>query len=253
MPADPLNPAILLPAALIVLVAGTLKGSIGFGFPLLAVPAVAMLIGTRSSIVVLSVGILVTNVLLLVRRPVNGAVIRRFLPMIATIVPSTILGSVLLNRVDGQAISVFVGVTSLLFALISIARVQIVIPPRVERVASPIIGIAAGVLYGATSILGPIFALYLHGIGLEKRAFVYGITLLFAAGNVVQVLSYGALGLYSGGLLLAGALLTPVALVGQQIGFRLQDRMDPRRFRQLIVVVVVLSSLNLMARGLGLY
>ena len=238
--------------AAIVLGAGVLKGSIGFGAPLVAVPLLAPLVGTRSAIVLMCLPLLVANVGVLVVRPADRGAIWRFVPLLVTLIPMTFLGGVLLARVDIATLTIVVGIVTLGFVAITFAGVQPFIPPHLERPMSAAIGLVAVVLNGATSVPGPIFALYLSGLRLDKRAFVYGITLLLAVGNAVQVFTYAQQGLFVGRLLLGSALLIPAILIGQLIGLRIQDRLDPIAFRRVVLVVVALAGLNLLARGLGL-
>ncbi len=242
----------LLLAMAIAFGAAILKGSVGFGFPLVSVPLLAVLVGARAAIPIVALPILVLNVLLLARRPVDLAAMRRFLPIMATFIPATVAGSVLLTIVSPQVLSLVVGVVAIGFAGLTLARFRLVVAPGVERPSSLGLGLVAGLLNGSTSLPGPLFAIYLSGLRLEKRAFVYGITLLFAVGNATQVLSYWQLGLYAGSVLLLGLLLVPAGLLGQQVGFLIQDRLQPEGFRRLVVAAVAVSGANLAARGLGL-
>lgn len=242
----------MLLVAAIVLAAGVLKGSIGFGAPLVAVPLLAPLVGTRAAIVLVALPLLIANMGVLITRPVDRRAIRRFVPLLATLIPTTFLGGILLARVDIATLTIIVGAVTIAFMGITAVGAQFIVPPRLETPLSLMVGLVAGVLSGATSAPGPIFSLYLSGLGLEKRAFVYGITILLAVGNVVQVLTYWQQGLYTGNRLLGSVALIPAILLGQLLGLRIQDRLNPTAFRRVILVVVALAGVNLLARGLGL-
>ena len=242
-----------LPLALaVVAVAGALKGSIGFGAPLIAVPLLAALVDARAAVVLMSLPLLAANAVVLLRRPVDRTAIRRFLPLLATLVPLTALGGVLLARVDIAALTIVVGVVTLAFAALSAAGVRPDVPPGAERALSALVGAGAGLLNGATRIPGPIFALYLAGLRLHQRAFVYDITLLLAVGNLAHVATYWQQGLYVGDRLLGSLALVPAILLGQALGLRIQDRLDPGIFRRVVLVAVAAAGANLLARGLGL-
>ncbi len=242
---------VYLLAGLIVAAAGVLKGSIGFGAPLVAIALLAMLVGIRTAVILGPIPWVLANLVLLLRRPVDRAAVRRFLPIMVTLVPATFLGSVLLATVNTAALSTAIGVITLAFVALTVAGAHLRVPTRAERPASLLLGAGAGVLNGSTSIPGPLFVIYLTGLALDQRAFVYGITLLLLAGNVAQVVSYAGLGLYSTDRLLGSLALAPAFLLGQQLGFRIHDRLDPVRFRRIVLVVVTLSGANLLARGLG--
>ena len=251
---NPLDPSVLVPAAVILLLAGVLKGSIGFGFPTVAIPALVLLMQPRSAIVLVSVPLLLTNLALLARRPERGlgAVARRLAPLLVTYVPATLVGAVLLASISAQATELVVGSVCVLVGASALANLYPSVPARLEMGVSAGLGVVAGLLNGATGIPGPMLAVYLAGLGLVKWAFVYGLTMLLTVGNLAQVASYSQLGLYSGGILLASVLLVPPALVGQQVGFRIQDRLAPEAFRRVVLVAVTLAGVDLLGRGLGL-
>ena len=247
MPAE----VVAVAALAVVAASGVLKGSIGFGAPLLAVPALAMLVGTRAAVVLIALPLFTANVALLLGRPADPAALRRFVPLMVTLVPATFLGGALLANLDVAVLSVVVGLVTLAFVALTLAGVQLATPPRAETAVSLLVGVAGGLLQGATSIPGSLFAIYLTGLGLDKRAFVYGITLIFVAGNVAQVATYLRFGLYTRDLLLGSLGLAVVLLLGQQVGFKVQDRLDPDRFRWVVLVAVAASGTLLLVRGLG--
>ncbi len=158
----------------------------------------------------------------------------------------------MLSAISPQVLSLVVGVVAVGFGVLSLGRLRLAVSPSMERWASPVLGALAGLVNGSTSIPGPRFAIYLGSLKLDKRAFVYGITLIFAVGNVTQLTSYTQLGLYGGGNVAYALLLVPAALAGQQVGFAIQDGLEPDRFRRLVVVFVAVSGANLLARGFGL-
>ncbi len=248
---ETIDPSVLIPGLIILTATGVLKGSIGFGFPLVAVPILSIFVGTKEAILLMSLPVFATNALLLAQRPVDRRAIVRVAPIIVGLVPATIVGAALLSEIDPRALSVLLGIVTALFALISFVRVRLAVPRRFERPASLAVGAAGGLLQGSTSVPGPLFAIYLTGLGLDKRVFVYTITALFSIGNVMQILSYARLGLYGGGSLLLSLALVPAGLVGQQIGFAIQDRLHPEMFRRVVLVTVTLAGANLVARGLG--
>jgi uncharacterized membrane protein YfcA len=241
-----------LPAFFIMLVAGIIKGCIGFGAPLFAVPALAPFVGTRAAIVLVTIPAFAGNASIIATRRVDWSIVKQFLPMMAAAIVATVGGGIFLAGLHTAAVSVLVGVVALAFVALSASGVKLATPARWHRFAAPALGLAAGGLNGATSIPGPLFAMYLSTLPLDKRAFVYGLTLLLITANLTQILTYSQLGLYGGGLGWGSLALAPAQLLGQLIGFRIQDRMDATTFGRLVQVAVAISGGNLLLRGLGL-
>jgi uncharacterized membrane protein YfcA len=240
-----------LPSLVVMVIAGIIKGCIGFGAPLFAVPALAPLVGTKVAIVLVTIPAFANNAAIILTRRVEGPIVRQFLPTMGTLIVATIVGGVFLAGVHTTTLSVIVGLVSLSFVALTASGVKLATSPALHRIVSPLLGAVAGILNGATSIPGPLFAMYLSTLRLDKRAFVYGITLLLITGNITQVATYAQLGLYGDGLLLGTLALAPAQLMGQVIGARIQDRLNATLFQRAVLVVVAISGANLLARGLG--
>jgi uncharacterized membrane protein YfcA len=235
-----------------MLVAGIIKGCLGFGAPLFAVPALAPLVGTKAAIVLVTIPAFANNAAVIATRRVERPLVVQFLPMMLTLIVATILGGIFLAGLHTATLSVVVGAVALGFVGLSVIGLKLATPPRLHRLVSPVLGSLAGILNGATSIPGPLFAMYLSTLPLDRRAFVYGISLLLVTGNVTQILTYSQLGLYGEGLLVASLIFVPAQLLGQVIGARIQDRLNPTVFGRVVLIAVAVSGANLILRGLGL-
>jgi len=234
----------------VVAFASAVKGALGFGFPLIAVPLTANLIGARNAVVLIAIPVVFGNFLILMRGGGSAEELRRFGGMLAGVVAGTVIGAQLLGRLDPGVVSLIVGISAVLLAVLSWGNLMPPISPKAHRVAGPTVGVAAGVLGGATGIYAPLIAAYVHALQVDKRAFVYWLTAAFFLGGAAQVLSYWRLGLYNWNLVTyAVAAFVPV-VVGTWLGFWIQDRLPVTLFRRLVLLLVLASGVNLIVRHL---
>jgi uncharacterized membrane protein YfcA len=225
------------------------KGAIGFGFPLIAVPLIANTLDARSAVVIVSVAALFGNVGIVVRGGGSRATFCRLAPMLGGLVVGTIVGALLLASLDAALLAKVVGGCSVLFAATAILKPGLAVPNRLERYLALPMGLLGGVLGGSTSIFAPAVASYVFALHLGKREFVFFISLLYLVGGIVQVASYARLGLYDARLLLIIVVSCAPNAVGLWLGVRLQDRIDQMLFQRLVVAVILVSGLSLVARG----
>jgi uncharacterized membrane protein YfcA len=181
--------------------------------------------GKKPAVVLASVPLLVTNAAILFGMRSERGAVRRFLPTLAVPFPATYLGGRLVSAIPGGIAAIVVGTVTIAFVAVTLFGCEIAVPERADRLAQVLLGGGAGLLNGATSIPGPLFAIYLSTLALDKRAFVYSVTLLVIVGNAAQVGSYLALGL-NDNLFVTSAALAPAQLIGQQIGVRIQGRLQ---------------------------
>lgn len=235
---------------LVVAFASAVKGALGFGFPLIAVPLSANLIGARTAVVLIAVPVVFSNLLILLRGGGTAAELRRFAGMLVGVIVGTVIGAQLLHRLDPRSLSLIVGVTALLVAALGLLNKAPTFSPGAEQFAAPAVGLGAGLMGGTTGVFAPLIAAYVQALQVEKRTFVFWLTASFFIGGAVQVLSYLQLGLYTRTVLAyAVATFVPV-VIGTQAGFWMQDRLPPELFRRLVLALVLLSGLNLIVRQL---
>lgn len=232
----------------VVAFSSAVKGALGFGFPLIAVPLAANLIGARTAVVLIAISVVFGNFLILVRGGGSTTELRRFAGLLAGVVGGTVIGAQLLRRLDPSVVSLIVGVTAVLLAVLAWGHLMPPISAQAQKVAGPTVGLAAGVMGGTTGIFAPLIAAYVHALQVDKRVFVYWLTAAFFLGGVTQVVSYWRLGLYTWKLLgYAVATFVPV-IAGTWAGFWIQDRLPVTLFRRLVLVLVLASGINLILR-----
>lgn len=235
---------------LVIAFASAVKGALGFGFPLIAVPISANFIGVRTTVVLIAVSVVFSNFFVLLRGGGRLEDARRFGGLLASVIVGTVIGALLLDRLDPATLALIVGITTLLFATLGLLNIAPEISARAQAYTGPTVGLASGVMGGTTGIFAPLIAAYMHSLRLGKRTFVFWLTVAFFVGGVTQTLSYYRLGLYTTTMLwYAVATFIPV-IAGTQVGFWVQDRLPTETFRRLVLLLVLASGLNLVVRQL---
>lgn len=245
------DPARLALVLVVVMGASIVKGAVGFGFPIIAVPLVTTILGPRVAVPLIAIPTLLSNVILVSRGEVTRAIGSLAL-LLGGIVVGTVTGALLIKILDPRLLSTLVGAVSLLYVLATVFRLTEKVVPSAGRRAAPFVGLVAGVMGGATGIFGPLLASYLHLLHLSKREFVLWITIMFSVGNIVQIASYLRLGLYAGPMLSLSLLLCLPMALGTGAGILLQDRLAPETFSRIVLALVFVAALNLLAQGLTL-
>jgi uncharacterized membrane protein YfcA len=243
------DPAQLLLISAVIAGAAMIKGTMGFGFPLVGIPLLSAIIGPRAAVPVIAVPTLLSNFIMVSRGSASRASAHLLLA-IAGLAVGTLAGAAVIKVLDPRMLSVLVGAVTLGYVLATAFRLTALVPEAAGRRAAPVVGLAAGVLGGATGIFAPLLASYLHLLHMAKRDFVFWLTIMFFVSNIVQVASYAHLGLYAGQVLLLALIGCVPMAIGTWSGLVLQDRIDPEVFGRIVLGIVFIASLNLLVRGL---
>jgi uncharacterized membrane protein YfcA len=233
-----------------VFAAAFVKGAIGFGFPTLGTPLLALVVDVKTAVAVLVIPNLVMDGLQLRRQGPLGATPRRLAPLLVFTMLGTIVGTKLLVALSGRTATLILGVFVLGFVLLDLARFSPRVPAGWERLLAPPVGLAAGVMGGITNAPGTALALYFVALGMDKREFVRSIAFTFLVVKGVQLASLGWYGLLGWTLVLGSLGLTAAALAGFGLGVRVQDRLDQRAFNRGVLVFLATLGAWLVVRTL---
>jgi uncharacterized membrane protein YfcA len=233
-----------------VFAAAFVKGAIGFGFPTLGTPLLALVVDVKTAVAVLVIPNLVMDGLQLRRQGPLGATPRRLAPLLVFTMLGTIVGTKLLVALSGRTATLILGVFVLCFVLLDLARFSPRVPAGWERLLAPPVGLAAGVMGGITNAPGTALALYFVALGMDKREFVRSIAFTFLVVKGVQLASLGWYGLLGWTLVLGSLGLTAAALAGFGLGVRVQDRLDQRAFNRGVLVFLATLGVWLVVRTL---
>jgi uncharacterized membrane protein YfcA len=230
---------------------GLVKGVVGMGMPLAALPILLLALDVKTAVAVMAMPLVVSNLAQGLEGDGTTALIRRLALLLAALVIGIVVGWRLAVGLDEKTILTIVGGIISVIAVISIRPATIVIAPAREAWLGPIIGLASGVLGGLSALFGPLLAIYLVGIGLGREAFVKGVSILyFTASSVLLLLSADMIGARPAILVWAAIGLVPM-FGGMMLGRVLRQRIHPETFRRVVLGVIFLSGLMMLRRGLS--
>jgi uncharacterized membrane protein YfcA len=226
--------------------AGFVKGTIGVGLPLVAVPLMAHLMPAPRAIALMAVPVMASNLWQAWKSGISVPATRRFAPLLVTLVLFTVLTVpvmlMLAPRVLNAALAGVVIATVLLTAL----KLRLDLAPRHERWASAATGALAGVVGGVSSVTGPVLITYLMALRLPREDFVGSISVIYLFAGLPLYASMAWHG-HLGWTELAGstAALLPLA-AGMALGRRLRQRLDETWFRRALMLFLAAVAVALL-------
>lgn len=232
----------MLPIAFVFLLAGLVKGVIGLGLPTISVGLLALILPPAEAAALLLLPSVVTNIAQ-ASGPHLRPLLRRLWPMLAAILPGTIAGGFLIG---GAAALPALGVALLAYAAWGLAAPPARLPARIERLGALPIGLAGGVVTGATGVFVIPVVPWLTALGLSRDALVQALGLGFLVATVALGASLAVQGALNPAVAGGSALALAPALVGQWLGARLRGRLSPMLFRRLFFGGLMALALTLV-------
>ena len=223
---------------------GVIKGAMGFGLPMLAIPSITAAHSLPMALSIAVIPVVATNVWQLWAFRAHRNV--RFLPafLLAGIV-GLVVGGVALSWIRDAYLEIALG-GLVLFYLATRTRGPKVASTRV----APAIGLAAGAVHGATGLSGLVGTPYLHALQLDRPAFVFCNGAMFTLFSALHVPTLASLGLYQVSAIWMGLLALPAAFLGIWIGGRLGARLTRAGFSRVVIIVLAGAAVIPIMNGL---
>lgn len=236
-------------AFIAVLLASLVAGLTGFGFAIVAVPILMILMPPKVVVPLVQLLSTVLQIVVLVEAR-KWADLRRMWPLILTGVAGVPLGTYLLLILDPETLRILVGAVVVVSALAMLAGWRWSV--RNEKLASVPVGLAGGALGGSTGMPGPPVILFFANQGMAKQTFRANLVLYFTCVGLMAVVSLLVGGLIAEEVLVRWVGLLPAVGFGTWAGVWLARRTNQARFRQITLGVLVLTGVAAIASGLNL-
>jgi len=240
-------PELMVPV-LALLVAGTVKGTIGLGLPTTALGIMTLTTGPRQAIAYIMIPMIISNAWQVYRSGEIGGAIKRYLPFIVTLVIGVWVTLSLTSNVSEQILLAVLGGAIVLFVLLSSTSWTPYIPDRMVTLAQIALGAVAGVMGGLTSVWAPPMAIYLSAREVDKTEFVRASGLLIFIGSLPLAGGYVSQGLMDMRSTAVSLILLIPTLAGYAIGESIRERVDQKTFRKIFLAIFLLMGLNLIRR-----
>ena len=244
-----LNVLIIAWCATALVLTGIVKGILGIGLPLVAVPLLALVMPVPQAVALMPVPILVSNFW---QASYGGhflVTLRRFRVLIVAMIIGTFIGAKILTLADPRALYAVIGSIVVVFSLTGFLRPDFHVSPNLERWLSPGVGLVSGILGGVSTIYGPPLVIFLAALRLPKDEFVGTIATLYLCGIIPITFAFGTVGVMGAQEFLWSALAAVPLMLGVPLGQVLRRRLKQEIFHKGLLVTLIITGLSLIGRA----
>ena len=229
----------------------SVKSVTGVGYPLLAIPMLAPVIGIEDAVVVVSLPNAVANLLIVWQVRSARSETRDLAVLLTTEILGVACGALALVSWPEEPLLVILAAMIGVFVAANLSTNKMTISPRHGRRWSPLVGLSAGVAQGAVGVSGPIVVGWLYTYRLSREAFIFSVTALFLIGGFVQIGILAALGAYTADRIAAAVVAAVPVVVLAPIGERLRHRMSSITLDRAVLGLLVVAGLILIWRAVN--
>lgn len=246
------TPALLVAAMMVGLVAGVIKGMVGFALPTVLVSGLGAMMSAEVALAGMILPTLIANGWQALRQGPKAAwrSIWRFRVFLAVSLVVLLICAQLVPILPERALVLIIGGSVTFFAVLQLLGLRLRLPAGSQRKSEVAFGAIAGMFGGLSGIWGPPTVAMLTALDTEKTEQMRVQGVVYGLGALALAVAHLGSGVLRAETLPLSLALVPVSLLGVALGFRIQDRIDQRTFRRATLAVLLIAGLNLVRRGL---
>lgn len=237
--------------ACVLLFGGFVKGSIGFGTPLVTVPLLALLLAPKNVVTLLVPALLVSNITDTWRLRAEWRALREIALYLAFALAFIPAGVWFLGFGDPDLIRLMMGLMAYAYLLVERRLGSFEeLGAAFQRALGAVMGALLGFVYGTTTISGAINTIYFSMLRLPKNPFIFLMNAFNTAGMLVIIANLLLQGFYTKPLLTDALLAILPVYAGYWVGIRIREHIDQALFFRLIRAALFLIATSLVVKFL---
>lgn len=227
---------------------GLVKGVVGLGLPMIAVPVIGSMMDPRSAIATMIIPILGSNLIQALRGGHGIDTPRRIAGFLIPLIAGSVCGVLLLTSLPTTWVALILAALVSLFSVLILVGWKPVLPPGIERRIRVPVGLVAGLTGGMSSFFGPTVVPYLISLGLPAGELVRAMGWVFLLGELPVFLGLAVRGYAPPLVWMLSAAGWAVVTLAMAAGSRLRSRMSESMFMRLVGSMLLLIGLNMIRR-----
>jgi hypothetical protein len=231
--------------------AGFVKGVIGFGLPSISMGLLGALIAPDLAAAILIIPTFLTNIWQAFVGPYALSILRRLWPMFVGVFLGTLATVGFITGADPRLAVAAIGAMLLVYALFGLSGVRFRVSRKAETLASPVAGLATGLINGATAIFVLPGAPYLQAMDTEKGELIQALGFVGLVAPCALALGIGLNQPVDPGLWPAVAVALIAAFSGMTAGQVIRNRLSVAVFQRWVFVGLAGLGCVMLVRALA--
>ncbi len=242
--------AVLLAIFATFIVGGLVKGVIGLGMPTVSLGLLTIAFDLPTAMAIALVPTFLTNIW----QGFSGGralqILKRIWPFLLSGMATLWMGTLVLKSVDVGWLTSLLGIVLISYGVINLAGFSVVLSPRQEAWAGPVVGGVNGILAGMTGSTVVPGVMYLQALGFSRDELIQSLGLMFSLSALVLGVAMRSNGLLSGELAALSVFAIVPAFAGMAFGQRIRSRLSEVLFRRVFFGSLLFLGAYLAFRGL---
>ena len=232
----------LIVFSIIIFFSSLVHGSIGFGFPMIATPLLAMVTDMKTAILYIAIPTLLINLISIYSEGNFLQVIKKFYPLALIGMIGSAIGTQILIYSSSELFKLLLAFSIFLYLFIQKFKIQMHWIREKKIISMVVFGLFAGIIGGLTNVMASILIIYSLESKHTKKEVIQSTNLCFLFGKVIQIVLFTLHGSFNQELLTISYNSLVVVAVAMFIGLKVKDKIPQESYKKVVKIVLFLIA-----------
>ena len=240
----------LLILGVIVFFASLVHGSIGFGFPMIATPLIALFTDMQTAIIYTLIPTLLVNIVSIISEGGFLSALKQFYPLALFAMLGSAVGTQILISNDAEIFKLVLAGAILFYLLLDFVRINIPWVRNCPTCSMRFFGLLAGILGGLTNAMAPALIIYTLESRFTKTQIIQASNICFLFGKIVQIILFSFASVFTFEEFSSSSMTLIAIAVGLFIGIKLKRLIDIHLYKRIIKLILFVIAVMLISQSI---
>lgn len=235
----------LISLTIILFIAAFVHGSVGFGFPMIATPLIAMFTDLQTAIVYTLIPTLLVNIISIRSEGNFIQTIKRFYPLGLLATFGSAIGTLIIININTDLFKFILVFVILIYLIFDYKKIEFPLIRNNPKSSMTIFGIGSGIIGGLTNVMSATLIIYVLESKFTKKEIVQSFNICFLFGKIIQITLFYTSGIFTVEEISDSfypLIFIAIALI---VGIKLRDKIDPIVYAKMIKAVLLIIAIAL--------
>lgn len=235
----------IITLTIILFTSAFVHGSVGFGFPMIATPLIAMFTDLQTAIIYTLIPTLLVNILSIRSEGNFFNAVKKFYPLALLAMTGSAIGTTLLIYSNSDVFKFILVFTILLYLFFDYKKVEFPIIRKNPKSSMTIFGIGSGIIGGLTNVMSATLIIYVLESKFTKKEIVQSFNICFLFGKIIQVILFTSAGVFTQTEITQSLFPLIFIAIALFVGIRIRDKINPITYAKMVKIVLLIIAIAL--------
>lgn len=241
-----LNSDFLIIFSIILFFSALVQGSIGFGFPLISTPLLAMVTDMKTAVLYVAIPTLLINTIAIFSEGNFLSAIKRFYPLAFMGMIGSAIGTQILIYSNSEIFKLLLAISILFYLSIQKLKFEMFWVIKKPKLAIIVFGLSAGIIGGLTNVMALVLIIYSLESKHSRKEIIQSSNICFLFGKIVQIIMFAINDSFSNELVMTSLSSLIVVTIAMIIGLKIKNKIPQDSYHKIIKGFLFLMAIALI-------